>query len=202
MVIASKLSLFLPPVIGAFIGWITNYIAIRMLFRPHKPIKIGPFIFQGLIPKRRKDVAANIAKTVEKELISKDDIIKILGQHIDWGKKIDHRLNQITEEKLESWEKLPFWSRINDKVVLPLKQMLHREIVRLLYGVQQDLVEKVDKNLDIHKMIYDRIDNFDLEQLEYVVLQVATKELRYIELIGGVMGFVIGLAQVGIIVVS
>ena len=40
--------------ISATIGWITNWVAIKMLFRPHKEINFGLFKIQGLIPKRKK----------------------------------------------------------------------------------------------------------------------------------------------------
>ena len=60
--------------ISGAIGWITNWVAIKMLFRPHKEINFGLFKIQGLIPKRRDEISENIADVVEKELISVDDI--------------------------------------------------------------------------------------------------------------------------------
>ncbi|MEF9933141.1 MAG: DUF445 family protein, partial [Cetobacterium sp.] len=62
-------------IIGALIGWITNYVAIKMLFRPYKEINLGLFKIQGLIPKRRHEIGITIAETVQNELISMEDII-------------------------------------------------------------------------------------------------------------------------------
>ena len=64
------IKLFLIVGIGAMIGWITNYIAIKMLFRPYKEMNFLFFKIQGLIPKRRSEIAVSIADTVQKELIS------------------------------------------------------------------------------------------------------------------------------------
>ena len=36
--------LFIRPLIGSAIGYVTNWIAVKMLFRPLKPIKIGNFV--------------------------------------------------------------------------------------------------------------------------------------------------------------
>ena len=47
--------LILMTVVGTFIGWITNYIAIKLLFRPYKEINILGFKLQGVIPKRKND---------------------------------------------------------------------------------------------------------------------------------------------------
>ena len=61
--------LLIIPFIGAGIGWITNVVAIRMLFRPKEPIKVGGITLQGVLPKRQKELAKAIALAVEKELL-------------------------------------------------------------------------------------------------------------------------------------
>ncbi|PAD35052.1 DUF445 domain-containing protein [Terribacillus saccharophilus] len=59
--------------IGALIGGITNHLAIKMLFKPHRAIYIGkwrlPFT-PGLIPKRRSDLARSLGKTVVDHLLT------------------------------------------------------------------------------------------------------------------------------------
>lgn len=193
-----KLYMLIFPIVCALIGWFTNYLAVRMLFRPHEPVNFGLFKVQGLIPKRRKDVAGNIAKTVEKELLSVDDITGVLQRNIDWQENIDKKIDHIVEEKLriEMWQKLPFWDSFRDKIALPLKAFLSKEIAKIIKNFQNELVVRFRKNLDLHKLVYDRIDRFDLQQLEDVVLKIASRELRHIELLGGLLGFIIGLIQV------
>jgi len=63
--------------IGGVIGYITNVVAIRLIFRPLNPIKIPILNTEiiGLIPKRREEIATNIAKIVEEEFLSLDDIL-------------------------------------------------------------------------------------------------------------------------------
>ncbi|PAD38166.1 hypothetical protein CHH53_12590 [Terribacillus sp. 7520-G] len=60
-------------IIGALIGGATNYLAIKMLFKPHRAIYIGrwrlPFT-PGLIPKRRNDLARSLGKTVTEHLLT------------------------------------------------------------------------------------------------------------------------------------
>lgn len=68
-------------IIGAIIGGLTNSIAIKMLFRPYKPIYIGkvrlPFT-PGLIPKRHKDVAYQLGRMVVNHLLTPEGISKKL----------------------------------------------------------------------------------------------------------------------------
>ncbi|MBN2653295.1 MAG: DUF445 family protein [Spirochaetales bacterium] len=73
----------LPPIIGAFIGYTTNKIAISMIFKPYKEIRIFkkirvPFT-PGLIPKERYELASNIGEMVEKELLTPEVICSKLN---------------------------------------------------------------------------------------------------------------------------
>ncbi len=69
------------PIIGAMIGYGTNWLAIKMLFRPVKPIKIGkltlPFT-PGIIPKRKEKLAVAMGVMVGKNLFTKQDMQAIL----------------------------------------------------------------------------------------------------------------------------
>lgn len=75
------ISILIMMVIGGFIGMMTNFIAIRMLFRPYKAIFLGkwrlPFT-PGLIPKRRDELAQKIGQVVTEHLLTGDMIQKKL----------------------------------------------------------------------------------------------------------------------------
>ncbi|HMT36432.1 MAG TPA: DUF445 family protein, partial [Chitinophagaceae bacterium] len=62
------------PFIAAFIGWFTNWLAIKMLFHPREPINILGYSLQGIFPKRQKQFAEKLGSLVAKELISFDEI--------------------------------------------------------------------------------------------------------------------------------
>ncbi|MBR7011789.1 MAG: DUF445 family protein [Muribaculaceae bacterium] len=72
---------FIGPVVGAVIGYFTNYIALRMLFRPHQAkyfmgIHI-PFT-PGIIPKEKHRIAASIGKAVSENLMNREVLEKSL----------------------------------------------------------------------------------------------------------------------------
>ncbi len=69
------------PLIGAVIGYFTNYLAVKMLFRPYYPKKIGKWQFPftpGIIPKRKSQLAKAIGKAVGEELFTEADLRKML----------------------------------------------------------------------------------------------------------------------------
>ena len=71
------------PLIGAVIGYCTNYIAVKMLFRPYHPVKLCgrtlPFT-PGIIPKRQPDLAKAVGKAVGENLFGEEEIKKIQSE--------------------------------------------------------------------------------------------------------------------------
>ncbi|NOX24536.1 MAG: DUF445 family protein [Deltaproteobacteria bacterium] len=70
-----------PPLVGAFIGYMTNYVAIRMLFRPLRPWRLFGCrlpMTPGVIPSKRHDLAKNIGRMVGRHLLTGQDISKAL----------------------------------------------------------------------------------------------------------------------------
>ena len=78
----SILHIILPILVGSLIGYCTNYIAIKMLFRPHKAVYIGkhqlPFT-PGIIPKNQKRMANAVGDAVKDQLLTRESLIASLG---------------------------------------------------------------------------------------------------------------------------
>lgn len=69
------------PVIGAVIGYFTNYLAVKMLFRPYRPVMIGRFrlpLTPGIIPKRQADLADAVGKAISESLFTGGDLRAML----------------------------------------------------------------------------------------------------------------------------
>ena len=70
-----------PPFLGAFIGYLTNKVAIKMLFRPLTAkyvLSVRIPMTPGVIPSKRADLAANIGAMVGSHLLTGEEIIKAL----------------------------------------------------------------------------------------------------------------------------
>ena len=66
--------------VGAVIGYVTNYIAIKLLFKPYKPIKLSNItIFpQGVIPREKEALAKKVGNLVKEYILSEEEIKKIV----------------------------------------------------------------------------------------------------------------------------
>lgn len=185
------------PVITALIGWFTNWVAIRMLFRPRNQINILGIKFQGLIPRRQEDLANQTAEIIESEILHQHAIRNAI-QSIDIEPHLKTLVEKLVDHKLrEKLAGIPFvGSFINDSTLEMIKQMavesLQEEIPTIVENVSDDLESKIQ----IRQMVQERMNALDLEALENIVKRVAKKEFRTIEQLGAVLGFVVGLLQV------
>ncbi|NLW06617.1 MAG: DUF445 family protein [Clostridia bacterium] len=183
---------FLIPILGAFIGWATNVMAIRLLFRPHRPVKILFWRLQGLIPKRRVELASNVAKAVDEELLPLSELISRL-----WTPELERQLTAmiIGVARQRLLERLPSFipQALREVLQQSLEDNLRREIPPALQELKGQLAAGVP--FSIGQIIAEKMNSLDLKEAEAIILAVASRELRYIEYLGGVIGFVIGLVQ-------
>jgi len=187
-------------VIGALIGWITNYFAIKMLFRPLKEVNILGFKIQGLIPKRKMEMAVSIADTIQEELISMKDITANLGD-IELGEEINIIVDRIVEDKLqkEILSKIPMASLfINESMIKKIKSHIKDAIEENKDEFFTVVIQKMEDSVDMKNIIIEKIQNFELDELERMVYKIANNELKHIEVIGAILGAIIGGIQFAI----
>ncbi|OGP14846.1 MAG: hypothetical protein A2052_08470 [Deltaproteobacteria bacterium GWA2_54_12] len=194
--------LLLPPVVGGVIGWITNYVAIKLLFRPHVPFRFLGIQVQGVIPKRRKEIARSMAKTIEKELLSSHDLAKALSG-LEWEKEIEQTVEEAVEHRFSSkYLKLPLVGLVSDNLKGQIKLILTKEIISHLDRKKDKLAAKVKDSIDVQELLVNRIDKLDLKNFERLLTDFIARELKHLEYLGGVMGFLIGVFQSVFMLVS
>ena len=184
--------------VGTLIGWFTNYLAIKLLFRPYKEMNFLFFKIQGLIPKRRAEISLNIADVVEKELISVDDIAdKIEDMDISDG-VIDRLLDKVIGEKLQKniLDKNPLLKMIiNDSVIQKIKSYFKKSILENKEEIVEEIIKIAKEKINFREIILDKMENFSLQEIEEIILRISKNELKHIEIIGGVLGGIIAVFQ-------
>lgn len=182
--------------IGAVIGWITNLVAVRMLFHPRQPLRI-PLLgwqIQGLVPKRQADLARSIGETVERDLMSSEVLVSHLIQN-GYKEEVVNAVADHIEERLSASLSRFVPRPIASAVKSYVGDFARRETADLVEKMEAKMVEKIQDGLPIAKIVEQKVLDFDLDELERLVVQVASTELRYIEWLGAVLGGVIGFIQ-------
>ncbi len=188
------------PLIAAFIGWITTWLAIKMLFHPRNPVRFLGMTIQGVFPKRQQMVAQKLGEIVAKELIHFDEIAEMLKdpqQLKDLTPTIEKHLDSFLHVKLK--EKLPVISMfVGDSTLQKLKDGMLEEIEVLLPEVINQYTNSLGQKIDIEKIVTEKVAGYSSDKLEEILLSVMKKEFWFLELVALVLGFVIGLLQMGL----
>lgn len=183
--------------IGAGIGWVTNYIAIKMLFRPYKEINFGIFKMQGLLPRRKHQIGESLAEIIQKEIISLKDIVNSIdGNAIE--EKIEETVDKILEEQLaEQIQKaFPMLAMfLSSDMIEKIKITIKNAILNNKEKIIEVFSNYLEENVDFKGIIIKNVDAFSLEKLEEVTYLLAKKEFKHIEIIGAILGALIGFVQ-------
>ena len=183
--------------ISATIGWITNWVAIKMLFRPHKEISFGLFKIQGLIPKRRAEIGSGIANIIQNELISVKDVISNIDRE-EFSKRLDSSIDEVLEKNLKAKvkEKFPILQMFfSDRMAKDVSNTIKDIIMENQEKIFEIFSNYAEENIDFEVIISDKISNFSLDKLEEIITLLANKELKHIEVIGAILGMIIGAVQ-------
>lgn len=202
VIIVFYLQLAILGVIGAIIGYLTNTIAVKMIFRPLNPINV-PILnlkVQGLIPKRRIEIAKTIGEVVDSELVSIESIMEKFIQ----GSNKDELIRKLKDKIKVALEKHmpPIVPQMFKGMIMEYAdEVIDKEAEAIINEALEKLIDKASLHVKISEMVEERINGFEIEKLEKLTLDIAKKELQHIELLGGVIGFVIGIIQ-GLIVLN
>lgn len=178
------------PFIGALIGWVTNTIAIWMLFHPYEEKRVWrikiPFT-PGLIPARIERLAREVSGAIRDHFLSGADVKDILKELA---------LGEVLTTEIKR--------RMHRSIVLsPLSGLLDHAYIQ---GIVNKALERIIERLEdeeiggkIEAFIHERIiKEFNPQKIKEVILKVSKKELKYITYFGGILGGIIGLMQAAV----
>jgi uncharacterized membrane protein YheB (UPF0754 family) len=190
--------LYTIPFISAFIHWLTIWMALKMLFHPRQPKKILGLTFHGVFPKRQQQIAESLGKIVGQELLSFEDIEKTITNPENVQRILplaEAHIDNFLRVKLK--ESMPMIAMfIGDKTINQLKEVFMKELEELFPVIMKNYVAHLKNDLDLEKIVVDKIANFSSDKLETMLNQILTKEFRFVEVIGAALGFFIGLFQI------
>jgi uncharacterized membrane protein YheB (UPF0754 family) len=167
------------PFISAFIHWLTIWMALKLLFHPRQPRKfLGRIVGQELLSFSEIEAAITNPRAVER-------ILPLAEEHIDHFLRI----------KLK--ESMPMIAMfIGDKTITQLKTVFMAELQELFPVIMKNYVSNLRNDLDLERIVVEKIAGFSADRLESLLNEFLTKEFRFVEIIGAALGFLIGVLQI------
>ena len=130
--------------VGATIGYVTNYIAIKLLFKPYKPVKLGNLtIFpQGVIPREKGNLAKKVGEVVRDYILSEEEIRKIVTSP-EVKSELENFLNGKIEELLERDVKELAGDTFVEKIAGYIEKFVQEKFPMFATFVNRDLIKDV-----------------------------------------------------------
>jgi len=171
-----------------------------MLFHPKEKIGWWKFEFQGIFPKRQAEIATKMGKMVAAELFSTDELKERLTnpEQMDRiGKNITIKVADYLADEFP--EKYPLANLvISQKMKTGIIEEVYRKVGEITPQVIGDYINKLEDQIDVEAIVEEKVKNFSSDRLEKLLMGILSTELRFIEQIGLVIGFIVGLIQMGL----
>ena len=189
------LSLLSIPLISAIVGWVTNYLAVKMMFYPIEFVGVRPiFGWQGLIPAKRRQMAEIEVELVLGKLLSVEELAHRLDPDA-LTEAIERRLKQVvrkvindvmTESAPQLWAALP----VQGKNLV--YQRIENDLPNVVHKMVEDFQNNVNEILDIKELVVEQLVNSP-ELINEIFLTAGDKEFPFIVRSGFYFGFLFGL---------
>ncbi|AQL43175.1 hypothetical protein BV210_10800 [Halorientalis sp. IM1011] len=185
------------PMSGVFVGYFTNYIAIKAIFNPQEPIEIGPFTLQGLFIQRQEEVAERYGQIVAEEIITVENV----AQNLLYGKRSD-RTRRLIEEAIRPTldEALGMAAPVvrvatGDRRYEEIRDALATEGVEYTLEPLKDEEFNRERAVPVKELIASRMQELPPQDFT-MTLRSAFKEDEWLLIgIGAALGFVAGWVQ-------
>ena len=200
MTVQQVLTLLLLPILLAGLhGALTNWLAVKLLLKPVKPIHILGFRIQGLLPRRQADLADRISEAIAKSFLKEEDILSFL-------RKVDpaQAMRQLV---LDKWEE-KVGELLNSMPIIKMfvsEEKLHgiRDKIANMFAAEAEsytelLVKSLESKIDLRETIRRNILAFDVQRLTKIIEEIGYRELNEIVIVGGVLGVLFGLIQAAV----
>ncbi|MEZ4367930.1 MAG: hypothetical protein R2939_16865 [Kofleriaceae bacterium] len=184
------------PLVSAFIGWLTNWQAVKMIFWPAQK----RFGWQGIVYAHADVFSSNLGRIAQDDLMSGADM----------AAKLDPAELERALEPVLAAETPALIAAAADKiqpgawamVPPPMQAMVIEQIKGKTRAIARELVEEMRPRagelLDVQAMVKAQLSGPNVERLARLTQQIGHKEFKFIEYSGGVFGLIIGFGQIAV----
>ena len=169
-----------------------------MLFHPRYPINFFGYKVQGIFPKNQVRIAEKLGQVVGNELLSFNDIQQKITSTDNLDKlkpEIEKHIDNFLNHKLK--DVFPILSKfIGVKTTNQLKDAFMVELESMFPTLMNSYMHQLKSDIDLEKIVMEKVAGFSSEKLEEILIAITKKEFHFLEVVGGVFGFLIGVVQV------
>lgn len=188
----------LMPLFGGMIGFISDWIALQMLFRPLRPKKILGYTFHGKFLARQHEVAHDYASLMANELLTPAHMIEELlrGPALDRIVELTHRRVREAIDARLGWAQPVVILALGHERYEELRKLVAQRLVDLIPVASQTVERYALDALDINSTILSRMNTLSPEEFESVLRPAFKENEMMVVIAGAILGALIGELQV------
>lgn len=189
------------PLICAFIGYTTKWLALKMVFKPDRFVGIGPVGWQGIIQRRADKFSVGIAETIRNagldagllaERIRSNELAAALDAPLA---EAGPELARLLVEALAPGT----WDRLTDADKEAAAALVSADGGSLVAELVETALPAIAAGIDISEVVTELLSGENAGRLAHLFRAIGEKEMQWMIRYGAVMGFVIGVVEVGFV---
>lgn len=185
------------PAFGLVVGWSTDWLALKMIFRPKRPVQILGFRIQGLFLKRRQEVAADYGRLIAEEVITAHKVIEaiITGPLSDRVFALVARQVQAALDRSAGPARPLVAVTIGTARYQQLKRTISAKVIDRLPETMRYVEDYARETMDVQNLLVQKMQDLDEQQFEALIRPAFEQDEWILITVGAVLGFVMGEVQ-------
>ena len=186
------------PLFGAFTGWFTDWLALKMIFHPRRPRGVGPLRWQGLFLRRREHVAEQYAALIARELITPHHLFEALlhGPLSDRVFAMVQRHVQRAVDAQTGVARPLVVLAVGTSRYQGVKSVVAERVMERLPETLAYVEDYTAEALDIKRTLVAKMRELTDEEFEQLIRPAFKADERTLIAVGAVLGFALGELQV------
>ena len=184
------------PTVSAFIGWLTNWQAVKMIFWPAR----RRFGWQGIVYAHADKFATNLGRIAQQDLMSAEDMAARLDPD-ELEQALAPSLDAEAPAMVEAAAEIVqpgAWAMLSP----PMRQVIVEQVKARTRVLARELAielrPRASQLLDVEQLVAGQLSGPNVDRLARLTKEIGRKEFKFIEYSGGVFGAIIGVAQIGV----
>lgn len=189
------------PLFGLFVGYATNWLALRMIFRPQQAVKIGPVVIQGLFHKRQIEVARDYSRLIADQIVTPSNIIEAVlrGPYADKVfAMISRNVKRMIDEQSGIAKPFVAWT-IGTRRYIEIKDMSVTRLVENLPATVRHVDAYAKEAMDIQQVLSERLAALPPPKFEAMLRPAFQEDEWILIVVGGVLGAMAGFFQLVVV---
>jgi uncharacterized membrane protein YheB (UPF0754 family) len=190
------------PLLGALIGGATNWVALRMVFQPAEPLRIGPWRLQGLFLRRQSEVSEAYARFFAERILTPANLLDAVLRG-PAGERFEALVQRHVEASVDDalgWGKPVLDRALGAEGYADLRFGLAARVsTRAVPEAEEPVREHLEERLDLEATVQERMNGLDPESFVGVLRPVFQADEWLLTAIGAGLGLLAGVAQAALV---